>query len=712
MEFAEIYNWCVSALFGCSIRIFNIGISASFFALAVIAFRAIFKKAPKWLVVALWALVAIRLICPFSIESSMSLIPSAETLPYEEVFDSDADSSYTVFFDLVKNPLYSEFAGDGAQASLSGFDTMAIPFGIYIWFFGVIAMLLYALVSYIRLRHTVRTAIPLKDNVWLCDNVKSPFILGVFRPRIYLPSDMDEQTAELVLRHERAHLKRRDHLWKPLGFVLLSIYWFNPVLWLSYILLCRDIELACDEKVIKGMENADKKAYSEALLSCSVSHRMIAACPVAFGEVGVKKRIKSVLNYRKPAFWVIVVAVIVSLVLALCFMTDPKSENGGQDYISGIDEISELFFDMDEIMSSAFSYTVYNGTSATDDYFVAKEENRFFFNEFELFLNELTLGKMADGEVNPMHEPQTNGIIDIGYNEKWTVKIIFHDDFQKMYMVKFKADGTSVRSKDYAVLEVGHAKSFFTEKQYIQNTLVWEHNLASSAWGNAAIKILLSEKYKINGDVTGEGNINLITDNENGLDGITWSPYIVEAPDEYKIEIPVIAEGEKKVFSLTMSKVGKRALSTYFTLRADDLVIASYPDKYSFELSEAENSSNMQWYYNPSLSEEIYDKVSFSLSDGYTIASREILQDGISKAIDYNAGENISSFSWSPLNEGLSVADARFVISARKGEERAEFRFSLELISQDGEGGAYFEIIPENCKIMQRSTATYLIEES
>lgn len=710
MEFAEIYNWCVSALFGCSIRIFNIGISASFFALAVIAFRAIFKKAPKWLVVALWALVAIRLICPFSIESSMSLIPSAETLPYEEVFDSDADSSDTVSFDLVKNPLYSEFAGDGAQASLSGFDTMAIPFGIYIWFFGVFAMLLYALVSYIRLRHTVRTAIPLKDNVWLCDSVKSPFILGVFRPRIYLPSDMDVQTAELVLRHERAHLKRRDHLWKPLGFVLLSIYWFNPVLWLSYILLCRDIELACDEKVIKGMENADKKAYSEALLSCSVPHRMIAACPVAFGEVGVKKRIKSVLNYKKPAFWVILIALIVSIVIALCFMTDPKSENGGTVNYDGVDEISELSFDMDKILPSAYAYTVYNGNSTTDDYFEAKKEYVFCFSEVSSFLNELSLSRIVDGVVNPMHEPQTNGVIKISYDDYWSVRIIFHDDFSKMYMQRSSHD-YSLRSKDYTVEDPSEAKKFFKEKPYMQNSLVWEYNLASSAMGHGEINFFVDEKYQISGEVKGDGTVGRYTDEEHKLDGIYWSPLFTDAPDEYNIHIPVTAEGEQKVFNITVSAVGKRGLATYFALRADDLVIGALPEGYKFVLSEAEDTKNLQWYYNPSLSAKGYGQLTFMLPDGYTVASREVNLSGKSDIYDYNSDADITEFKWSPdYGNIMKTGSVEMKVTAVKDNETVNYKFTLTPIMQDDKGGTYFEIKPDGCKITQRSWATYLLE--
>ena len=567
------------------LHLFNVSVSASFLALAVVLFRLLFKKAPKWLTVSLWALVAIRLILPFSVESALSLIPSRELIP-TEIMSVDPTKTHDTAFGLIDNPTYSDIFNSTVVVDDVDSFQLDVMLASYAWLIGVAVLLLYALASFLKLRHTVRVSVPYKDNVWICDSVKSPFILGVFRPKIYLPSDTDEKTAELVLRHEKAHLKRKDHLWKPLGFVLLCVYWFNPVLWLSYVLLCRDIELACDEKVIRDMESGDKKAYSEALLSCSMPQRMISACPVAFGEVGVKKRIKSVLNYKKPAFWLIVTAVIVSVVVALCFMTDPKEKSG--ENIAGVDEISELSFPMKEIVRGAHTYTIYDGISTTDNYFDAKIEDMAAHSEVYHFLDFLTLDELPDGEVNPMHEPQTNVVIKIQTNGHAPVSVIFHDNFSKMYMQK-TTDFYSVRSKDYAVFDTQGARQFFEEKPYI-NHLVWEYNLASSAWGHGEINVFVDEKYEISGEVTGEGTITRISDEEKG-EGISWSPLIVENPGVYNIEIPVICDGEEKVFNLTISMVGKKALSTYYTLRADDLVIASYPDGYSFELSEAENGS-------------------------------------------------------------------------------------------------------------------------
>ncbi len=584
-----MWNGLMELLTACGFSVFNVSISVTFLALAVILFRFVFKKAPKWLIVALWALVAIRMVCPYSIESSLSLIPNAETIPIYGVLNLDEQWTPYASFDLVENPVYSEFVDSNVVVDDVELFSLGVLLGVQVWFWGAVAMLIYAALSYIRLRWLVRTAIPLKENVWLCDNVKSPFILGVFHPRIYLPSDMDEQTAELVLRHERAHLKRRDHLWKPFGFVLLSIYWFNPVLWLSYILLCRDIELACDEKVIKGMENADKKAYSEALLSCSIPHRMIAACPVAFGEVGVKKRIKSVLNYKKPAFWVILIALIVSIVIALCFMTDPKGQNGGTVNYDGVDEISELTFDLRDTLTGARSFTVFEGEDTSDNYFEAKADDPFSYREVYSFLDGISLNAPVDNWLYAPEDTDINGIIRINEDDYYNLSIVFYNDFQKLYIQRSLYKHIE-KSRNYAVTEASEAKKFFKEKPYMQNSLVWEYNLASSAMGHGEINFFVDEKYQISGEVKGDGTVGRYTDEEHKLDGIYWQPDFEGKIDEYKIKIPVTAEGEQKVFNITVSAVGKRGLATYFTLRADDLVIGTLPEGYKFVLSEAENA--------------------------------------------------------------------------------------------------------------------------
>lgn len=298
-------------------------ITASWLVLAVVVLRLLLRKAPKAISCALWVLVALRLLLPFSFESVLSLVPSAETIPsdFTTAEKPEIDSGFYGVNNVI-NPIITETLANQGDTVEPPAKALTEDLAI-VWAIGVVIMLAYMLASYLRVKAKVREGVALKDNVMMCDQVSSPFILGVIRPRIYLPSDISASDSEYVIAHERAHLARLDHLWKPLGFLLLSVHWFNPILWLAYVLLCRDIELACDERVIRKMGKEIKKPYSDALVNCSMPRRMIAACPLAFGEVGVKGRIKAVLNYKKPAFWVIIVAVVAVSVTAVCFLTDP-----------------------------------------------------------------------------------------------------------------------------------------------------------------------------------------------------------------------------------------------------------------------------------------------------------------------------------------------------------------------------------------------------
>ena len=318
----------MSALF---LKILNLSINASWLILAVIAARLLLKKAPRWISCLLWGLVAVRLLCPISLESVLSILPSAKVVPenIEMVQDPHIDSGVRIIDNAV-NPVIEKSFSPDAASSVNPMQVV-VSMGSIIWLTGMTVMLLYALISYILLRRKVRASVAVNGRVKECDEVDSPFILGIFRPEIYVPSGIDENTLELVIAHEEAHLKRHDHWWKPFGFVLLAVYWFNPLCWVAYILLCRDIEAACDERVIKDKDREYMAAYSQALLDCSVNRRIITACPLAFGETGVRERVSGVLNYKKPAFWVIIVAVIACIVVAVCFMTNPKKEEVQDD---------------------------------------------------------------------------------------------------------------------------------------------------------------------------------------------------------------------------------------------------------------------------------------------------------------------------------------------------------------------------------------------
>ncbi len=325
------------------LKIVNMSISASWVVIAVLTLRFCLKKAPKWVNVLLWGIVAVRMVFPFSIESVLSLIPSAETIsPSIMMEQSPSVQTGAPALNHVINPVISGSFTPAPGASANPLQIW-IPVLAGIWLFGIAALFLYSAVSYWRLRRKVCEAVILRGNIYQSEKVCSPFVLGIIRPKIYLPYHMDSREMDHVIAHEQTHIRRKDHWWKPLGFLLLTTHWFNPLMWLSYILLCRDIELACDEKVIRKMSNEQRADYTQALVACSVDRRLITACPLAFGEIGVKERVKSVMNYKKPAFWIVLASVIVCAVIAVCFLTNPI---GFQFDVSANTIVSANHFDM------------------------------------------------------------------------------------------------------------------------------------------------------------------------------------------------------------------------------------------------------------------------------------------------------------------------------------------------------------------------------
>ena len=307
------------------LKLLNMSLSATWVVCAVLLLRFLLKNGPKWVHCILWALVAVRLVLPFSPESVLSLLPSAEVLPSNVITSGDIQVS--TGFEAVDTRINSgvlERYMEGVTVPVGNTNRLMSVLSL-IWAAGMVLMIAYAAFSCFRLRRRVRASVEIAPGVRICDYIGSPFILGILHPTIYLPSDMDDDATDSVLAHERAHLRRGDHWWKPLGYLLLTVYWFNPALWLAYILLCRDIEMACDERVIKEMTVEEKKQYSKALLSCSMPRQLLVACPLAFGEVGVKERVKSVLNYKKPSFWLITTAVIACITVAVCFLTNPTA---------------------------------------------------------------------------------------------------------------------------------------------------------------------------------------------------------------------------------------------------------------------------------------------------------------------------------------------------------------------------------------------------
>ena len=404
------------------LKLLNLSISASWLVLAVLVLRLVSKRSPKWMNVLLWGMVALRLMLPFSIESALSLIPSAETLSPEVVrFDpAPTITSGVEFIDNAVNPSLSESFAAAPLASVNPLYVWTYLAG-WVWLIGLGVMLLYALVSYLRLRRRVSVSLCVQENIYLCDAISSPFILGVVKPRIYLPSGLDEVQRQNVLSHERAHLARRDHWWKPLGFALLAVYWFNPVLWLAYALLCRDIELACDERVIRTMDESAVKTYSTVLLACSMPRKAVITCPLAFGEVGVKERVRNALHYKKPAFWVVAASVAVCVVVAVCFLTNPPTDTDAAGLV-GFHREQVTYADVTDesgaqpsnvqltaeetdavyALLDALQYKRLGAASAMEDcyarlYFIsaAGERCEIMLSEREMLVNPITGGKTA-----------------------------------------------------------------------------------------------------------------------------------------------------------------------------------------------------------------------------------------------------------------------------------------------------------------------------
>ena len=473
-------------------------ISASWLVLAVLLLRLVLKKAPKWVSVLLWGFVAVRLICPFTVESMLSLIPSAETISPGIMMDWTPEISTGIAsLDTVVNPIITESFAPKPYASANPLQIL-IPVSANLWILGIFIMLVYTAVSYILLRHKVATAVLLRGNIYQSENVVSPFVLGLFRPKIYLPFQMDLQNLEHVIAHEESHIQRKDHWWKPLGFILLALHWFNPLLWLGYILLCRDIELACDEKVIKEMDCETKADYSQALVACSVNRRRIAACPLAFGEVGVKERVKSVMNYKKPAFWVIVVTAVVCTAVAVCFLTNP---------MHGVN-LPELRMDeanMPGILNNVTEMVVtYDGVSVSCT--EKAQTDRFLATLEKIQVKEDPISRNRSWGRSKAFSIKVNGGTELNFNESFTR--IWVDDHVKPSLTHRitnpKAAKALLEDFKFAVSSVDSTVGTTNDSQYsflakvleVQSQYLLVEPLLGSAERNTAEKIALSLKEK------------------------------------------------------------------------------------------------------------------------------------------------------------------------------------------------------------------------
>lgn len=453
------------------LKIVNLSLTAGIMVLAVIALRLILKKAPKWMFCLLWGLVAIRLVFPFTIETPFSLLPESfvsdsllddaaiitgDVMPVERGAETGAINNPNEYLEIPDNMheavditdakaltsdgqtiVRNEQSSDNNEASInntlnssmnnvaSGYapvssDVKPVIVLSYIWLAGMAAMLVYAVVSAMLLKRRLRTATRFQKGIKQSEQVASPFVLGIIRPVIYLPYQVKAEDLPHIVAHERAHIKRKDHWWKPLGFLLLSVYWFNPLLWVAYIFLCRDIEAACDEKVVKELDRDSVRAYSTALLNCSVQHRRIAACPIAFGEESVKGRVKNVMNYKKPAFWIVGITVLALIVVGVMFLTTKQNnvsaESGTED--KSVEEIKdgsdlqaadrkteerpvEGLLQNASPDTSALQLSYFDGEKTYLKYIFNPEEEKEIINE----INSLELKKVDSSRVSEMKVP-------------------------------------------------------------------------------------------------------------------------------------------------------------------------------------------------------------------------------------------------------------------------------------------------------------------
>ena len=491
------------------LKVVNMSISAGWLVLAVLALRLILKKAPKWVNVLLWGIVAVRLICPFSIKSALSLIPSTETISPEIMMDWTPEISTGIEpLDQVVNPVISTSFAPQGMASANPLQIL-IPVAANLWLLGVLILLAYTAISYLTLRHKLRTAVILRDNVFQCETVSSPFVLGILKPRIYLAYAMDGKNLAHVIAHEQAHIRRKDHWWKPLGFLLLTVYWFNPLMWVAYILLCRDIELACDEKVIAELGNEQRADYTQALVACAVNRRMIAACPLAFGEVGVKNRVKSILNYRKPTFWIIVTALVVCVVVAVCFLTDPNPSREfsmSGDNVSNLnpEAIVERILDIEDITNSGvymnsmnFSLQVDSDFNWVDSqavtYFFTKSKTtykgqlRIFPHEEKYFLIEPSEGQEQQSIFLLQHYLEA-----IKYLPQYEIQQMAPAD---QYIIQYREEGTPKDYERVITYTLDGAKEIEGWNIHLQIQPLHQDGDAYSGTGEEVIDVFYSSGY-------------------------------------------------------------------------------------------------------------------------------------------------------------------------------------------------------------------------
>lgn len=569
--------------------------TASIVILFVVLARLILKRAPKIFSYVLWAVVLFRLICPVSVELPVSAVPELDSVSDSYSLHNEdisvvgaSQAAYQAVGDVLNGGIdiqdvptnRIDEAGNTEYVKAYWWEVWVL-FGQYVWAAGILAMAVYSIVSYIKLRKRLIGAVLLKENIYLSDNIDSPFVMGLFRPKIYLPSVLSKDEQEYIILHEKHHIKRLDHIFKAVSFVALCIHWFNPLVWLSFVLSGKDMEMSCDEAVIKKMGADIRADYSASLLSLATGKRIVAGTPLAFGEGDTKGRIRNLAKWKKPAVWIIIIALIVSTVTAVFLVADPVDKtNGGKNYIS-VYEIEEgSFSEMEEMLSTSNMLKVRKGEK---EYFNATPLGGGSSNVIG-FLESLSLGSTQEREFN---FAEVDGCITVLGDTHNGVEIYFAKDYSRLWL---RSLADSSYSSVYVVLNVEQARNFFENREYLNDVAIWEFDSLSSADGHRKLYFYLDNEYEL------AESTNVIESEEHGLKGISWSPNNASVSSylEESSTIYAVRNGEKVELTVTMTKVGENEHGgVYFRISADeDTVLSGYGNGYEYVLGKVESDNS------------------------------------------------------------------------------------------------------------------------
>ena len=528
---------------GFFLQVLDRSITAGWLILAVVIVRFLLGKAPKWIRGILWGMVALRLVFPFSLESEFSLLPDDSPIERVAVGDAD-DATIPINQEVIISKEHSAVPPIGGVDDQEVRQEMTMTKRVnttsvatIIWLAGVGVLLLYSILSFWKLHRRVADAViwrKEKPAIYESEKVDSPFVLGLIKPCVYLPFRMSDEDRECVVAHEEAHISRGDHLIKPVGFLILAVYWFHPLVWLAYVLLCRDIEMACDEKVISRMSVADKKAYTKALLKCSKPQRMISACPLAFGEVDVKKRITNVLNYKKPAFWIIILSILACVIVAMCFLTEPKEKTEdnrvdlNNEEVDSYSQQQELEYQeelkREEVVASSKDKELINTEKENSEKSIkplTTPPTMYLQNVFSSYWNEFPVDSSTygwsywdkEGMVLCIDAAAKHGIGGEVKGKEW-LQVYEYSRHDALYGARFEVWPDSMQIREYDLLDMGDmTPGLLSEKtnervdllelkprRMYEITATWlEDKFEERGFSGTAVYVFATDNYAISG---------------------------------------------------------------------------------------------------------------------------------------------------------------------------------------------------------------------